>query len=306
MENKLILCCNKNDVNNLNLLGDSFITHNDNQTNVVNGEFVCNYDYLLITYYKDIENHINNPNAINMARLPKNQQMDLARKHKIVTPNYAYIQNNVYDINVYMELINKMLGDKSGYPDVEIVVKKNDGARGLGQAVVKNKDIHRFITEMVIGDGVPSVDSDYYKLGGDIVDDKSLMESIKFNKDDVLFMVKVDIEEEFRVVFNCLGEYDIVQRKINNQADWQANGGGTVIGGTKRDYILEYMQSCGIIDFIESTGLPFGSIDLFIDAYGAMGIFEYCPQFGYKSHNVDNIAKLVKRGMLHKIAQIGK
>lgn len=293
----IVICCDHKTVNNYLMLDmDKFIVHDDPIVNVVNGKVLANFDY-----YLDVNSWGTNyapllkEKYIKCIRWPKRRQMIEARRAGISTPPFTLSTSN--DINMICNNVAKLFDDVAE-PDDEVLIKVDDGARGVGQVVVKFKDLYRFVDKHINAKDPISKDADWYKLGGDVDAPDLEEETIQMFKDyTVTYYKKIELQREFRMLFNCAGHYQLSERNISSQAGYQCNGGEfnelfSKVSDSEIDKILQ---------FVISTGLPFGSVDIYIDSDGNYGIFEYCPQFGYRGHDINSVKDLIEDGVTYAI-----
>lgn len=171
-----------------------------------------------------------------------------------------------------------------------LVVKIDNGARGLGQAVVNKINLNSFLSECKELDKLSELKTKFpsVKFGnteGD--DDTNYFKTFPL----VVCQYIPNIEKEYRILVNGKEIFGY-ERILNNNSDYkQAN----LDKNKPIDYSFTPVRLSKLISdkhtymliksAISNLGIDFGSVDLFKTADGQYGIFEYSPQFGM--HEID-------------------
>lgn len=158
--------------------------------------------------------------------------------------------------------------------------------RGVGQCVMKFKDLAYFYERIYDQDDLSNIDVDKFTLGGSVDDLKDGKNW--FKGQDFHIQRFINIKAEYRVLFNQNGAVDVVERTINSQSGFQANG--------QINKVVPIQTVAGNIDIeaiVKHIGLPFGSMDIYGDEDNNMGVLEYSPEFAFTSHSPSLVHKMV-------------
>lgn len=245
-----------------------------------NNELIKNFDYLLLFDANDDYQSLDIP-TIGCKRVDKSKQMLYLNKLGINTPKFYKVFGNDTE-NRYDEYYT-LLEDMND--ECEIILKPEGGARGLGQILLKKKEIYNFFEELY-KEGTILKLVDNFNIGGDI---KNMSEEeIKWSNDalfDNSFFIteKVNIKNEYRVMLFYGEDPIIIQRSVDK--NWQANislsNSFKVIDNSNDLFNSEFNNKLKML--LDSLNSPFLSTDIYEDINGNFGLFEYQMQFGYKS-----------------------
>lgn len=295
---KIILLVDRVAVDNYSLIDDEkYIIISHPSVAIVNGHIIKNFDFYIGNNEFKFKKYLGD-SFIDMKRIPKRDQMFFAHKHNILTPKFTFMEERNFDVCSICKHVTKMIGDEKIQPNTEIVIKFDDVARGLNQVIVEYQNLWKFVNYKMMGCKKLSKEDGYYKIGGsEDENDNTLNAALSVNNST--FYERIKVKKEFRLLFNCCGDYDIVERVVNAQAGWLLNAGGNVNNNALPQEILNRF-----LKFSKLTGLAFGSMDIYLDENGDYGIFEWCPQFGYKSHDIQKVQMIVNNGIDNKIKYI--
>ena len=252
----------------------------------------CNYDYLFYDYVDRVHRldpifhrvGVEMDNLIISNRLSKPDQLHRARL-------------SCLDIRI-PKLYETGNFTKKHYPALAglisapvCLVKENNGACGRGQALVP---IHQLSCFMQNISSSPSLGK-LKEMYPDVVFGSSMYD---MGDDSEAFQDRVhvceyidNVESEYRVLFFGDLVYVIKRNKVEKEGYFtQANMGYDIIEGPMVDAvtlsdILDKPHIDLIAKLIKVIDLPFGSIDLFIDTDGKLGMFEYSTQFAHYGMN---------------------
>ncbi len=219
--------------------------------------------------------------TIGTKRFPKYQQHLILTQNGILTPEmYCTVTPSLYKSN-RGDYLHVLLHDLN--KNEEIILKSNDGARGLGQILLRKEQLYNLFDN--------SNDKEYLKnhfnLGGlpkNEFEDSFLFETIETS--NFIISKKInDIVAEYRVIGFYGIEPIVIERKITDH--WQSNI--SITGEFKEldSSVLSKELLDNIQGLLKKLNTPFLSIDVFKREDGSFGVFEFQMQFGYKSPDKD-------------------
>lgn len=289
--------------------------------NTVNGECVKNFDTYLFydtipSVYAEMSQvfDLRGVPYIGGPRLTKSNQHQLMHHLGVNCPWFASRDILIAD-DPRQDGILEMV--KSHSDDTLFIVKSNNGARGLGQALLKINDFTKFFMDSADR----NVDYDKYvdkwgsKLGGS---ESDRSEGITFLRDNIrsndFFVTKYEpnIVGEFRIVKT---RYDLNKPIVIRRSKldkWQANSAITHFGET-----IEYSDITSLGDgfnkvnlkalltdmdsIINAYAYPWLAFDVYVTEEGEYGFFEFQMQFGYDllpkqklvKHIINSVIKMI-------------
>lgn len=186
------------------------------------------------------------------------------------------------------------------FPNVtgKVVIKPQDGARGIGQFVVDTLyiNLHQFnksLDKYLAGEHTPEAFQvfldgfkghvSYYSRDEDKPGEG--LECLKEQGAIVQSFIP-DVSAEYRVITGAAGEPVYFQKRRfrdENSAYPQATGGGDTIDLDARclnPLAKDVHSNALFLNLCQNVIGPLNSIDLFITSDGHWGIFEFCNQFG--------------------------
>jgi len=176
-------------------------------------------------------------------------------------------------------------------PNGMVVVKLEDGARGLGQVVIPAFQLQRFLA--LAGDAKDSKElREWFPdiILGRLENEKKL--GNLFGKYSVMVCEYVDnITQEYRILFNGF-DFKGYWRTRNDNEYSQAN---IDLSNHKKEIVPDFIEhdipevATDVTNVINKLGMRFGSIDLFLTSDGKWGIFEYCNQWGTYNINFNRV-----------------
>lgn len=320
---KITIASNLQLVNNLELLTahPEFDLQGGPIAQWINGELNTNFDYFLDIGLVDSDDLslMLGDKYINFCRHPKREQVLRLANAGLNVPETAFpisfTHNERIDHNTYTACAVALTNDVNS----EFVVKSNNGARGMGQALVTMDNFAAFSNMYLgkAGGGLPK-ESDIAKLGASDDDkDLPLHTHSLCGSNDILISKRVEIAAEYRILFGYDTGLIIEKREVNKQNGWQARGGnGDVVYSGKlgkltpdvfedrvsKEELKEFTKK--LASFIMVLGYPFGSMDLYIETSGVMGVIEYCPQFAHAGISPVLTQKLIVDGLKARIKAI--
>lgn len=291
------------------------LVHRDALVELDDNEPVCNFDLHIAfttyavtdaqTLYPDryVHMHRNSKTsqALELARLVKANKLDIQ-----IPAIYRSTNRNVLSVAISHYGVPK--GDV-------VVVKRENGARGCGQALVPVNQLNDFLSRggepfNELEKAFPDVHfTPMYSSDGVVTDE--MKNQGYFQNDTVYVSEYVDnIVAEYRVLvggttIRCRG------REISGDAYKQANMDVSrpVSGGSPAYVELETLLSpkmaADIKALIDVMNFRYGSIDLYVTEDGQLGIFEYCHQFGFKATDPNFIRELSVQFVRHVLEQRG-
>lgn len=299
-------------INNLDVLGVSYKLskdievriHRHPQVNIRGTDVSYNFDIM-------ISNGGNNEGFNFGNVLPSHRYVKLARYDKfsqairLLNAYEAYRHENDNAACLHGKFIPVPtwfvgLNGTRSFPNVsgKVVIKPQDGARGIGQFVIDTKyiNLHQFnktLDKYLVGehtteafqkflDGFQGHVS-YYSRDEDKPGEG--LECLKTQGGIVQSFIP-NVSAEYRIITGADSKPVYFQRRKVRDEDSaypQATGGGDVIDvEANRDNPFESdPQASKLFEYLCQTVIgPLNSIDLFITGDGHWGIFEFCNQFG--------------------------
>lgn len=192
----------------------------------------------------------------------------------------------------------------------KVVIKPNDGARGIGQFVVDTSNIttQAFLAEFYKSFEESVTDSaveDFCKRMNGIASYHSDNENGRhegihslLGQGAVVQSFVPNIAAEFRLITNALGDVTYVQKRRIERVDSgfpQAIGSGVGDSTDKCVCLTDVLspESIKMLNYVARTAIgPMNSIDLFVTDDGHWGIFEFCNQFGTTGIPSDQLIKM--------------
>ena len=199
-------------------------------------------------------------------------------------------------------------------------VKSLDGARGIGQFVVKTEhvNLNYFLSELkytlsqeLVDDTVPKF---LERFEGNVIygagDENYVNEGLVTMRDQGYFVQSLvpDVKVEYRIITDTNSVPKYFQRRKVRDVDSaypQATGSGSVVDKeailTAEAFYAESNVSSAFFEHVCRTVIgPLSSIDVFITS-GEWGIFEYCNQFGISGIPAAIVTDLHKEHLLKVI-----
>jgi hypothetical protein len=153
------------------------------------------------------------------------------------------------------------------------VIKDNLGARGLGQAIGKLKDITNFLSK-------PQKYAEKLTFGNtkDDYNEREGYERYLYNNYNVIIQEKIDVYDEYRIILYYGTTPNIIKR-IKSNNNWQSNScideNTSEICDNFDENILQELNK-----LLVYFNTPFLAVDLYIDNEGKWGLFEYQMEHG--------------------------
>ena len=262
---------------------------------VIGNEVKTNFDYLL-QFDEEIRNISSlDLDVIGSKRFSKITQSMILTQLGINTPKiYGNIITDYLGIDVLSQLLLNEFDDET-----ELILKANNGARGLGQTIINRENLNKLFDEISGPESNETVIKEIekkYLVGGNEGDMKDfLINTIKDG--NFHFAEFIDVKEEYRIIGLYGSDPIIIKREVSKKY-WQANASIT----EKGEYIKNHPLITGfrtISDtLLEQVNSPWLSIDIYIDGDGNIGVFEFQMEMGYtkvpKKLLVDSINKAMK------------
>lgn len=266
---------------------------------VIGNDEKTNFDVLLMFDDElNIDIDLLNIKTIGTKRYSKFEQSLILNKLGIKHPKtFKNIINASLDDrdNLMMVMLDK-------YDDNDnLLLKINEGARGLGQIII-NKQSYYELIEFI------RKNNDYLKIFKFIKDNYDIgsneyneIEKERFiealiNRDYVIQEFK-NILSEWRLI-SFYGEEPIIINRNRDENSWQSKttNDGTVVNNSEFQYFEYFNQIANKL--MEKLNTPWLSIDIYLDDNGDVGVIEFQMQMGYnkapKKLLVDKINKSVK------------
>jgi len=214
-------------------------------------------------------------------RFSKPIQSLILKKLNIPTPKiYASVISKKDHCQGLDQVVLQSLDD-----DVEVLVKSNNGAKGLGQAIITRQKIFDLYEEIGGSYNETKLESinENYRPGGDESKNNEyksyFYDTIRGH--DYHFAELKNKDEEYRIIALYGSDPIIIQRKVSKQ-HWQSNSAITNEGIfiKKHPKVKEFKQiSDKLLSHLKT---PWLSIDVYISDKGEIGVFEFQMEFGFK------------------------
>jgi hypothetical protein len=288
-----------------NFKGYNIIVHR-NPLVEFNGDLVCNFD-LMIDFGQSEICKLIPEKCISFPRINKTYQLfNLSKAAKSLGTSHIYIPKVYFntDRSGCAKEYAGLSKHSHNISDENVVVKLEQGARGLGQAVVPTNELNYFldncsstVTELI--KKFPNV-----KFGQMKDAEVNFYEEQTFNTKHLCVMEYIDkIETEYRILFNGSSNILCVKRNIR-ESELGFRQANIILGepvknakitSLKAALTIEYDSDIAEVMVDELVGLLnkldiIGSVDLFVKN-GMIGIIEYCNQFGYYGYDLNTIRK---------------
>lgn len=188
------------------------------------------------------------------------------------------------------------------------VVKEENGARGDGQAIIPAHLASTFLTDPkrysetreVLAAKYPSVVFSQKPTEGPFFPGHGEMMVTDYVE---------DVKTEWRLMVG--GETVLGYQRRRKEGDYpQANLDGEgphpaePIELKTLSELLPGEQGKAVYRLIKALGLTLGSVDLYLTEEGKLGVFEYCPQFGYYGIDPNQIQRLHEDFIVHEVKTI--
>lgn len=299
-------------INNLDVLGASYNLsetvevriHRHPQVNIRGTDVSYNFDIMI--------SNGGNCEGFNFGNvLPDHRYVKLARYDKfsqairLLNACEEYRQQNDTSDSLFCKFIPVPtwfvgINGSRSFPNVtgKVVIKPQDGARGIGQFVVDTShvNLHQFNKKLDKYLTTDHSDEAFKKFLDGFNDHVTYYSRDEDTPGEGLQCLKTqggivqsfipNVSAEYRVITGADSRPVYFQRRQMRDVESaypQATGGGDVIDvSANRDNPFDTdMQAKKLFDYLCQTVIgPLNSIDLFITNDGHWGIFEYCNQFG--------------------------
>lgn len=285
------------------LVEDFYVVHPE--ISIKDGKLIKNFDL-----YLNFDGTITNNNFLDLLkyysvpvighnRLPKWKQLEFARSLGVNVPK-TYKQVHPIDKEHLTYSIFKFLEEY--YENDEFVLKSENGARGIGQMIVKKNQIYDLYQNITRGNINNEYLSNNFKLGeSKNFHDDSEMGFLRNSILDLDFsiMKKLSLKKEWRYIYVYGNDPIIVERKVSDAGNWQANvsvtgKGNQVIFNDADEEHLYMREKANLI--AEKLNVPFLSIDFYMDNQDRIGIFEFQMQMGFKKVDKTDLTKNIVKG----------
>jgi len=233
-----------------------------------------------------------NKKVIGTKRLTKIQQYILLKNFNINTPKTFYNEQTLNPLHS-VDLFNC-------YIDLEeIVIKPNEGARGIGVKKILSKDyldcLYSDKFTLFTEDKLLESNEKNYDM-----DAKSYIEQ-SFRYSSFLFQEVIDVKREFRLIIFKNNGYVIYERlKKEGQFLGNLSEGSEAIKVSLEDckkYIQPLIEK--FYPLMDKMNYPWLSIDVYIDKKDDVGVFEFQMEFAYRGFD----AKIIKNLLIQTVKQ---
>lgn len=289
-------------------------------------KFVKNFDLFLITDDLIDSNILNklfnickllNIPVVGMNRIPKSLQYMYFKTYNIGSPETYFISNNgEIKMNTF-GIINILQDIKD---ESIIVIKIERGARGLGQVLTTKRDLIQTLQSENCNEILKSYDSNSFTSYDFNINETSgekstfvkpsdnkfifgnggfhelLSTSIRSGTDFII-QQKLEIEEEYRLLYFFNEEPIVIKRKMGST--WQANscitGGGIQV--SIKDIDSKLLEN--INKLCKALQVPYLSLDVYKTTNNKWGCFEFQTEFGVKFVPYQELCQKANSGLLN-------
>lgn len=239
-------------------------------------------------------------------RLTKLYQYFLLNRLGIYSPKTYYNTHtntsisNIDELNAFVDLD-------------EFVVKPPNGARGIGvkkitrqewkDCMYDNKKVYTVFKDEFVKDNGDDLDDspiDYKDLYQIKHKDPDISRDfIEYNFRESIIQEPINVKREFRCLYFAGGGYLAYERvKKEGQFCGNLSHGSTAKiikeGSDDNNFIIRPMLD-KFDSILEATNYPWISIDLFIDDYQNIGVFEFQMEFAYEGFDYKDVkSKMIK------------
>ena len=258
---------------------------------------------------KRIDLHLTDVNYIGGPRYTKTHQYlimkKLGIKHpKFISPLYGYNDDERQDE------IHALLPNLSGS---DILIKSNNGARGIGQALIPRTSLHNIIKDAHrMGSYEFNEKWKLYLGGSDATESDSEYFTSCLQNRDYLISEKLEHKHEFRAIYLSSRPDNPIIVKRNITDTWQANTSVTGYGeqiefsdldipGFNKDKFLRELRKLA-----QLHNYPWLSTDVYVMENGEHGFFEFQMQFGYESIDKDTLIKEISDSVETTLKEINE
>jgi len=271
---------------------------------------IANFDFTLAidSYDKFISNicKITQKPLIGCERFEKSTQIALLNNGGINTP---YTTKFFSSEKTSFRNIEDILS--SFEEDELIVIKEEDGARGIGQALGKRENILNFIVHGEV-DNLRFGNYDQYnqkkiKIKNENflpIEENDSYQRLK-NNTNILFQKYIKNTTEFRIIYFYDEPFIIIKRDEDENGSWQKNNQVTKNAKliTSHNLITKDIEN-KLRHFFDKLNSPYFSIDLYYDHdMSTWGIYEFQMEFGHKNipinmlieRSYNSIEKLIQK-----------
>jgi hypothetical protein len=292
--------------------------HNDPQLSVIDGEEHFNFDFMIsdgtLKINEIAAERILPPHMVFVNRRYSKTEQAM-RINNYVKRTAGRLQFNDDDfVKIKSWVHSQALGLSSLVnPSGKVVIKPNDGARGIGQFLVDtdkipfavmiealDKYIKGMSTSKELFEELNKYDPDMaYSTRGEHHVDEGLS-GLKTQGYSIQSFVD-NIESEYRIITGAQSEIAYVQKRNVYNADGfpQASGSNTnsILGEdiVSIESVLSSKQIHDLSALARDVIGPLSSLDLFVTKDKKWGVFEYCNQFGIKGVPANTVANLHKQ-----------
>ena len=307
------------------------LVHADPRIDIDGVEVVTNFDLLINSGLGPVKGSgfLDQSALVTLPRHSKSRQMVELHKITVRQESFHYIQPLTRYCNQHTWTGTSVGGtvDLGRY----VVIKPEDGARGIGQYVVDTKRTKIATVLTAIKDGLlPNADAiaemygDTVFLATDKEKDENEGAEVIVSQGYIAQSVIPDIVAECRVLISPAGPNVYLDRTIRNKSKGgvtysQATGAdadsGKAVTRLEHTQFNKHIPEIGrdtyiaeINNFLYEMSLdvcPFGSVDLFITREGKWGIFEYCNQFGTIGYQPRQMSDYHSDAIFHWLDQNG-
>jgi len=248
------------------------------------------YDGILL-YDVDIDTYLKysllNRKICGTYRADKLHQQQIFNRYGLITPLYLGLNVRDIDKNIFLGFAHALFQKSRSN---KLLVKVNDGARGIGQICVYEDQLGKFFSDNLNLDKDVFYEKYQDQIGGHFESDFEkyhLQESIN-SGNFFLSELLEDIENEYRILWFKNGHHMIFDRHIKKGKHFnQANLGDGDIKHEHLDISLKALLGDDIFKKIETLttelNVPFLSIDAYSRKNKQIGFFEFQMQFGIDS-----------------------
>jgi hypothetical protein len=281
MNHKVIIGCKSQD-NIVHFLKEDFIIV-EPYIYYKNGKIINNFDVYFnfdgtLADTKMMQLH--NIQSIGHRRMEKYEQMVVARKLDIMTPDtYKFVLDS--NVGSRHDTLYKLLDNIED--SEKFIIKAENGARGVGQALVTKDEMYKLVDlcydSNITTDGIYSMfdigAKDTFRNDGEKEFFRTVIKEATF-----IIQPRIEMLNEWRFIYFYKEAPILIKRDVSN---WQANTSITGKGDYEQ-YDLNNEDHIKMQEIASKLGsdlnTPFLSIDFYKDKNG-IGLFEYQMQMGY-------------------------
>lgn len=216
---------------------------------------------------------------IGIHRETKDVQQLILNNFGFKTPPFYKEYENMFHSYERYDFYHILLEDLDD--EDEIVIKHQNGARGLGQILTKKKELYNIFEYAEDVDFLNKLNIGGIEKEGDIR--LNLIKSM-LSGNEFYITKKIEVVNEYRLMA-FYGESPILVKRNKDSNHWQRNVTITNDYEIVKDYKEVFNEDFNekIQNFLLYLNTPWLSMDLYEDEKGNLGFFEYQMQYGYKA-----------------------